>query len=175
MKAAGILSVAVFAAAACSKSNDAAPSPAPAKTEPPKTAQPAPPPKPTGPMKCSDFFTADEAKAAGFDTMGYDPDGVGASASNVGCSVAHTTTYIFRGDNTSSLIEGFKRLPEYKPDDGPKIGASTQWLVASQGSTKVYFAIFASSKNNFSANVSGLDKAAVEKFATALSVKFDKM
>jgi hypothetical protein len=38
MKAAGILFVAVFAAAACSKSNDAAPSPAPAKTEPPKTA-----------------------------------------------------------------------------------------------------------------------------------------
>jgi hypothetical protein len=171
MKAAGILFVAVFAAAACSKSNDAAPSPAPAKTEPPKTA----PPKPTGPMKCSDFFTADEAKAAGFDTMGYSPDGIGASNYNVACNVAHTTTYIFRGDNTSSLIDGFKRLPEYKPDDGPKIGASTQWLVASQGSNKVYFAIFASSKNNFSANVSGLDKAAVEKFATALSARFDKM
>jgi hypothetical protein len=164
---------------ACDKGKKDAPQPgasepSAAKGNPDKPAVAA-----SGPPRCDDFFTKDEIKALGLNAERYSE--VASTNDAVTCTLGGVSAVIWRADRYSSIVDGITANGEktgVAVEDGPKIGAQTQWTtmagVHGIDGKSPHTVNFLSPSKKFTAAVSGTDKAKVEQVANALLAKFEK-
>lgn len=142
----------------------AAPNAQQAKPEQAKPAEPAP-------LRCGDYFTAADAKAIGIEAPGYDENTTQSSpGAGVVCMAGPLTIAVFRGDRLDSMLSGLEAAGDksgVKLQEGPAIGAASKWTLMGSFTS----VMFTATSKGFTGNVSGQDKAVVEKAARALDLK----
>jgi len=134
----------------------------------------------SGPLTCEGFITKDEVKALGLNADRYHE--LASSDDAVNCTLGEVSAVIWRGDTYSSIVDGIKANGEktgVATEDGPKVGAETQWTtmpgVHGLDGKAPHTLNFLPPTKKFTASVTGTDRAKVEQVATALLAKLEKM
>jgi len=134
----------------------------------------------SGPLRCESFLTKDEAKALGLNTARYSE--LASSSDAVNCKFGEASAVIWRGDTYASIVAGIKANGAntgVATEDGPKVGAETQWTtmpdVHGLDGKAPHTLNFLPSNKKFTAAVTGTDKAKLEQVAHALLARFEKM
>ncbi len=161
----------------CDKKKDA-PQPA-ANPAAPGAATAESPAKP-GALRCGDFLSKAEVQALGLKAERYHETASGQAG--VHCTFGEVSAQIWRGDQFTSIVDGIKAngaKDGVAMEDGPKIGAETQWTtmpdVHGLDGKPPHIANFLPANKKFTAAVTGTDQAKIEQVAKALLAKFEAM
>lgn len=154
--------------------------PPPAAAAPPAPAAPAPAPAaPADPseVRCGDLISGDEIQELGIDASGFRSDKTAPRPGmGVNCLLSTVSLTLFAGDGYDTMVEGWRTnggKAGVRAADGPTIGGAAQWT-ATASTPPVHSVMFRSSNGRFAANVSGMDKALVEKLARALAANMER-
>jgi hypothetical protein len=125
-------------------------------------------------LRCGDFLTSAEIQALGLDASKYQADyrkpneGLGVT-----CQIDKVTVSIFHGASFDSMREGARNgiaVGMLGEQEGPKIGRETIWTTLAMAHTVTFW----STGGRFAANITGNDKALVEKLARTVEANMEK-
>lgn len=165
--------------AGCDKKKDA-PAPVASAATPAAATADGTAAKP-GALHCEDFLSKAEAQAMGLKAERYHETASGAM-DGVHCTFGEVSAQIWRGNQFTSIVDGIKAhgaKDGVAMEDGPKIGAETQWTtmpdVHGLDGKPPHIANFLPANKKFTAAVTGTDPAKIEQVAKALLAKFEAM
>ena len=125
-------------------------------------------------MRCGALISADEIQNLGIDASGFKADKTPSTPGmGVNCLLSTVSLTLFGGDAYATMLDRFKTIGAkagVQAADGPTIGGATQWTAMGT----VQSVIFRSANQRYAANISGVDKALVEKLARALAANMEK-
>ena len=125
-------------------------------------------------LRCGDLLGADELVAAGVDATGYDPNKTPDSpGTGVTCVLSNHTVTLFPGSAWLSMLDGWKANGPKNgvlAADGPQIGGAHQWTTMGP----IHSLMFQSANQRYAANLTGANRATVEKLARALAANMDE-
>jgi hypothetical protein len=134
-----------------------------------------------GALRCEDFLSKAEAQALGLKAERYS-EMASAQMAGVHCTFGEVSAQIWRGEQYTSIINGLEAngaRTGVALEDGPKVGAETQWTtmpdVHGMDGKAPHVLNFVPANKKFTAAVTGTDKAKIEQVAKALLAKFETL
>jgi len=165
-----------FALAACGDAQEPAPaasmqheSKPPVEATAPSVSAPAVPS--VAVLRCGDYLTEADLKTLAIEAPSYDEE-VAQTDPKLGviCVAGPITAGIFRGDVHETMLRGLEAAGDksgVKLTEGPSIGAASQWTAMG----RMRGLMFTVTSKSHTANISGEDKALIEKVARFLDAK----